>query len=206
MEIIYILDAEEELRGLVDKVREMKSKLREQPNIEVAGKLNEVLEEVNKTYKVVDEAITEYLTLGLKSKPLDDDPAALVKLASGKLEVMIEEDRGNATTVVDIYFTVLRRWFKDVLNGDEQTKMDWLLGDLDHADTNIFIAMEEIGWYLTDEAKEVVGLIIAGNLDQAKARVKAAYNELQPLQRTVMDNMKKLYTLKRELDAISGKV
>lgn len=192
----------DEALGVIGKLM---AKLKAQPD-QAASKLADALKEVNKTWLVVDDAITNYLKLGLDKDAFDTGSGVLLKIQGGRLLVDVENGRGHCHIIGNIYDNYLHRWFDRVLNAAELASMNKVFTDLRQADDNVFNAMEVFARQLQTEATEVLNIFAAGDVSGAKARVLASIKELTPLQLGLSESLQKLYRLRGEFIKISGTV
>jgi hypothetical protein len=191
----------DEALGVIGKLI---GKLRAQPD-SAARKLAEALEEIEKTWTVVDAAITNYLKLGIEDA-LTPGSKVLSDIEGGRLAVEVEKGRGHCHVIGNIYDNYLDRWFDRTLKGAELTLMRQVFDDLAKADYDVFAAMDDFANQLQQEATEVVSILYAGKVDEAKGRILASQAELRPLRLELSGSLKKLYGLKGEFIKISGVV
>jgi hypothetical protein len=192
----------DEAVGLIDK---MLAKLRTQPDL-AALKLSTALDEIVKTYRVVDQAITDYGSLAIDDDGLRGGSRTLLAIAGGSLAVQVAEGRGHCGAIYLIYDKYLRRWFARVLNPGEQAEIRRVFMTLGDADNSLFRDLETIAGQLTDEATGVVDLVIAQRNDDAREQVLTAYRKLQPLQRRLSEGMVRLLGLKDGFAQVAGAV
>src|SRR3954452_16229463 len=85
--------AVEELDKCIQIIGKYASRLKADPD-KAAGDLAEALEEIEKSCKVLDDAMKNYLTLGLKSGALDDGSDVLLCISGGGLLAGVQKGLG----------------------------------------------------------------------------------------------------------------
>lgn len=126
------------------------SKLKGQPDL-AAAKLAEVHDEVAKTWQVMDEAITQYLKLGIDGDALEKGSETLLKIEGGGLLVGVREGRGNCQVIGNIFSRYLNRWFERVLKGKELHGIRNVFYMLSNADDDV----KKLEFHLTDNARAI---------------------------------------------------
>src|SRR5215217_7785621 len=103
--------AAKEIDDAVGLIGKLVRKLRAEPDI-AAAKLSMALDEVVKTYRVVDEAISMYVSLAIDSDALRAKSQQLASLSGGRLAVHVAEGRGHCHEIDRIRWQHLDRWFE----------------------------------------------------------------------------------------------
>jgi len=75
---------------------------------------------------------------------------------------------------------------------------------LSEADADVFLYMENVAEQLQTEATQVLDMVSAGKINEAKSRVLAFRKELQPLRLGMSGTLQRLYKLKSDFIQISG--
>jgi hypothetical protein len=188
--------------GLIAKVLD---KLRAKPDI-AAQKLAEALDEVAKTYQVLDGAISSYLSLGIDAGALEKNSKLLLDIEGGRLAADVERGRGHCHVIGNIYSQYLDKWLARVLKADEYQSLQRVFDDLGNADADVFADLTKVAGTLEGEAGKVLDLVTKGGLDQARQYVLEARNVLKPLRLAIAKTMRGLYELKTAFVEISGAV
>jgi hypothetical protein len=142
--------------------------------------------------------------LGIDTNAFAVGSEVLLKIEGGGLLVEVENGRGHCRIIGNIYNDYLHRWFDRVLNAAELASMRKVFTDLNEADCDVFNAMVVFAMQLQKEATEVLNMIFAGEVNEAKARILASRKELGPLRLGLSGTLQKLYSLKGEFIEISG--
>jgi hypothetical protein len=178
-------------------------KLRSQPDI-AARKLTEALDEITKTWQVIDMSIVRFLNLGFEKEALEKGSKDLLGMAGGQLRVEVDRGRGHCSKIRNIYDEYLDRWFSRVLNPKEYDVIKFEFMKLAFADMDIFYGMEEMAHQLQEEADEILEMVEAGENEEARKRVLSSRNKLSELQRNMSRTMSELHKIKSELISMAG--
>lgn len=180
------------------------AQLKAQPDL-AALKLAAALDEIRKTWEVVDEAISSYLALGIDQDALAKHSKLLLQLGGGGLLVKVQEGRGHCSVIGHIYSIYLDRWFEKVFMGknDELAMMCGVFSDLAYADQDVFREMEEIGKQLQAESTKALDLVLAGKEDEAQTRIRSSLKDLLLIQQSISQTLQKLFNLKTSFIEIS---
>jgi hypothetical protein len=179
------------------------SKLKGDPDHE-AAKLAEALDEVAKTWRVMDEAVSNYLRLGIDEDALNKGSEVLLKIEGGSLLVTVKQGRGHCHVIGNIFGTYLDRWFQRVLNGKDLDAVRDVFYMLSNADDDVFANMEHMAGQLQTEANGVLSMVAQGNVRDAKAHVLSVRNDLHPFRVATSAAMAKLYDLRAKFIEIAG--
>lgn len=197
------LGAAEQVDKALGLLAKLLGKLKAQPSI-AAQKLAQTLEEIAKTYQVVDNAISEYLSLGIDQGALQANSKLLLDIEGGALTTEVERGRGHCHVIGNIYFVHLDRWFAEVFSQEDYDSTYQVFQDLGNADDDVFRLFLELVSELEKEAGEVLNMVIANKLDPARERVLQSRIALKPLRLNMSTTMQQLYNLKSEFIQISG--
>jgi hypothetical protein len=195
------LAAAKQIDEAVGLIAKLLGKLRAQPDI-AALKLSAALDEIVKTYEVLDRAFTTYGNLAIDEGALASKSQELLSIAGGTLGVRVQEGRGSCHEIRNIYNSHLRRWFEHAFNPDEQKQIeDVFIGPngLGWADDTLFQALTSLALQLKDDAQGVVALVMSDTENrEAKAResVRQTYFTLAPVQQAMAQSMQRMFELK----------
>jgi len=197
------LAAIKKIDDAVGVVGKLISKFKGQPDL-AAAKLADALDEVAKTWRVMDEAISAYLRLGIDEAALEKGSEVLLKIEGGGLLVTVKQGRGHCHIIGNIFITYLDRWFERVLKGKQLDAIRDVFYMLGNADDDVFSHMENIAAQLQADANAVLNMVIKGNAQEAKAYVLSMRNDLHRFRLAVSAAMAKLYNLRAEFIKIAG--
>lgn len=186
-------------------VARLVDKLRARPDV-AALKLSMALDEIVKSYTVVDSAFTSYASLAIDPDALTKNSQELLSIAGGGLRVQVDLGRGNCYNIYLIYDNYLKKWFSEVLNRDEQRDMELaFLGPNALADTDetLFRQLGELADELSFDAKLVLNLVYEGKHSQAQKRVWGTYKTLEPVQSAIAESVRTLITLKEDFGQLA---
>jgi hypothetical protein len=190
----------DEALGIIGK---LVAKLKAQPDL-AALKLAEALDEIGKTWQVMDTAITQFLKLGIDSDAMEKGSEVLLRIEGGGLLNEVKDGRGHCHIIGNIFYKYLDRWFAEVLKGEELDSIRRVFDMLSEADDDVFLYMENVAEQLQTEATQVLDMVSTGKVNEAKSRVLAFRKELQPLRLGMSGTLQKLYNLKSDFIQISG--
>jgi hypothetical protein len=190
----------DEALGIIGK---LVAKLKAQPDL-AALKLAEALDEIGKTWQVMDTAITQFLKLGIDSDAMEKNSEVLLRIEGGGLLNEVKDGRGHCHIIGNIFDKYLDRWFAEVLKGEELDSIRRVFDMLSEADDDVFLYMENVAEQLQTEATQVLDMASTGKVNEAKSRVLAFRKELQPLRLGMSGTLQKLYNLKSDFIKISG--
>lgn len=180
-------------------------KLRARPDV-AALKLSMALDEILKSYAVVDSAFTSYASLAIDPDGLTKSSRELLSVAGGGLRVQVDQGRGDCYKIFLIYDNYLKKWFSKVLNRDEQREMERAFlgpGALADVDGTLFRQLGELADELSSDAKLVLDLVFEEKYPQARKRVWTTYQTLEPLQSAIVESTRTLITLKDEFGQLA---
>jgi hypothetical protein len=175
-------------------------KLRARPDV-AALKLSMALDEIAKTYAVVDSAFTSYASLAIDPDALTTRSQELLSIAGGGLSVQVSLGRGDCYNIYLVYDKYLKKWFSRVLNAQEQREMEQAFlgpGGLADTDNTLFWQLGQLADELSNDAKVVLNLVYERKLPQARKHVWSTYKSLEPVQSAIAASMTELITLKDE--------
>jgi hypothetical protein len=188
---------------LADKFRlldAVKTKLLGAPDV-ASDKLVAALQEIAKMYRVIDGMLASYLSLDFDQTSKQEERKLLLQIEGGEIKTQVSEARGHCHKIGKIYHAYLKRWFGKVLARDEQAQMKGLFQTLSDMDFTILKYIDQVAWWLTDEATATLDLVDQNQLDAANQHVRAANKEVLPLRRIISETMSKLFELQAEFIA-----
>jgi|SRR5215217_8376976 len=197
--------AAKEIDDAVGLIGKLVRKLRAEPDI-AAAKLSMALDEVVKTYRVVDEAISMYVSLAIDSDALRAKSQQLASLSGGRLAVHVAEGRGHCHEIDRIRWQHLDRWFERAFGkntGDYQL-MNEAFVTLGNADSGLFDRLTDVADQLTADAGELVDLVAQGRADEARAHIGATFGGLRDVQRALVRGTVHLCELKDQFNDIAA--
>jgi|GEM_PF-2247190 len=168
--------------------------------------LNATLEEIGKTYDVVNEAIRDFITPAIGAGAMDATP--FLDMERGSLMKKINDGRGHCTRILSYYgrYKGLRDSIKNKLTPEKLNEVDEIFSRLSTADGDLFEQLVRIGQVLTDESRVIVNLLMAGQEDVAKKRIIAGREKLEPLEAQLATAMSDLQRLQRSLGYTESRV
>jgi len=155
---------------------------------------------------VVDNAASEYLSLGIDEGALAKNSKLLLEIDGGRLSTEVERGRGHCHAIGLIYWTYLDKWFESVFSSDEYESVKAVFQGLDNADNDMFYSLGQVAVTLQDEAGAVLDFVVKGEEANARARVLSALPPLRPLRKSISKTMQTLYSMQGEFVEITGAV
>ena len=195
----------QKLSWAIEQLSKVVKGLKADPDV-AAAKLAEALDEIAKTYQVVDVALSEYVTMAFDDDALQHGAGKLVELEGGRLSVMVEKGRGHCTVVQNIYQRHLDAWFNRALNTADYAIVHEVFDTFHEGDVDAFLHMSTITGEVESDASEALNLVSNGETDRAREHILDAYRALRPLRQEIAKAMKNLYSLKNEFIELSGAV
>jgi hypothetical protein len=199
------LQAAEQIDKCLELIKKYAAKLKADPD-KAATDLAQALTEIEKSCRVLDDAISKYLAMGFQKDAFDASSTFLFDVSGGRLLTGVQDGRGSCHKMSNIYRNSLNRWFERVFKDDSQAmnELDRLFEQLGYADGDMFDLMVRLARDLQMSATEAVTLSGQGKLDEARDHVRAEFAALNPLRVRINELMAKLYTLRAEFIAIAG--
>jgi hypothetical protein len=161
--------------------------------------VRETLAEVGSTYRVVKEAIVEFIAAGhaIDGRGVE----AYAALAHGELRRAIHNGRAHCTRIGVRYERVggLRDSIKARLPAAALAVMNDTFDRLATADGDLFQSMEMLGETLTTEARVVERLLLTDQKEKARSRVALAAKRLTNLEDTLDDALHAFQRIESEL-------
>jgi hypothetical protein len=197
------LAAVKQIDEVVGVLAKAVASLKSQPDT-AALKLAEALDEIGKTWQVIDQAITRFLALGFDIDELGKGSQVLLGIEGGTLLVTVQQGRGHCHVIGNIFRKYLDRWFQRVLKGDELDRLRSVFYRLGSVDLDVFTHMEVIAEQLQAEANAALDSIARGKPAEARARILSLRTDLNPLRLSLSQSLVNLYSVKGEFIQIAG--
>jgi hypothetical protein len=207
IELAAVLTGAEAVKTAEDAVSvigRLVNKLQAHPDL-AALRLSEALNEIMKTYLVVDEALNAYFSLAEKSA-LKSRTKDLYAISGGRLTALVAAGKGDCYKIHVIYRDHLDKWFMKVFNKAELAEIQRAFqgpGGLSDTDDTLFSALGQIAGQLEQEARSLIKEIQAGERRTARMTIIASYKTLAPMRAEMSDTMRQIYELKNEFDRIA---
>jgi len=160
-----------------------------------AADLRGALDQVSRTYDVVDAAIGDFIgagTAGIKDRTIDPD--LFGKWRGGSLKKRIRSGSGHCGFIRLHYrrHDGLRRQITGRLSPEDLKKADQIFDRLSQADGDLFAELTNIGDVLTSKSSRIVNLVRGRQEEHALKIVSQDLEELLPLQDQLSEAMAKL--------------
>ena len=195
--------AMKEIDEAIGTLGKLVAMLKGQPDT-AALKLAEALDEIGKTWQVMDQAITQFLKLGFDADEIRKGSELLLGIEGGALLVSVQKGRGHCHVIGNIFSKYLDRWFQRALKGNELDTIRNTFSRLGCTDSDVFTHMEGVAQQLQAEANTALDAIAKGKGAEAKRRILSLHADLSPLRLDMSAALAKLYTLKGEFIRIAG--
>ncbi len=194
---------------IVELLQKLKGQLVKQPD-PAARALKTILEEIDKTFRVVHDALVRYLgILFHPKKPLDNEWNAkareeLLRLRHNALSPQIEETRTHSSKVGRIYDEYVDRWFETVFKPQEAAIIKGQFNKLWGVDSKIIADLGVLVKGLSNEAEGTLALVRRGDLSAANQRILNTETRLSPFIDELDSIMTKLRALEGDFNRIAG--
>jgi hypothetical protein len=193
--------ATKELVELSDKIESIGAPLA--PGDGPVRYLVRTLEEINKTYSSVSDAIGRFVAPAVSRGRIE--AKRYLAMERGDLVTMIQNNRGHCSRILEYYIRVggLRDSLEGKLSQNELSELDQTFDKLSTADGDMFAQLSRIGDVLTDEASEIVGLILSDQQKVVRKRILEGRQKLLPLQKDLRAAMTRLQEIESSLGYVS---
>jgi hypothetical protein len=178
-----------------------------------AQALGDVLEEINKSYMNVDEALNQYLSVQFNPNlPLYDQfnveaREKLLRLERHQLRAQMQQARTRCSRIELIYDTYLRGWFDQVFGpSPEKKELRNALIDLWGNDARIVDDLNGLANWLSNEAKTTLDLVDKNDFKSANARILETRGKVLPFSGGVSRIMAELRRLQGDFDQAAGAI
>lgn len=203
IEVSAALKGVEELDKAVGIIAKLAGKLKAKPDL-AAQKLREALGEVAKTLTAVDNAVSQFMSLGMAQGALTKDSQLLLHIEGGNLSTEVERGRGHCHLITQIYSQYLDKWFEREFKKDDYDSVEEVFRQLGYSDAGVFCALDQMVEFLEREAKVILDLVLKGEEANARTLVLSAWPTLRELRKTISKTMQTLYSMQSEFVEIAG--
>lgn len=185
------------LRGLTQDIRHVGDLLT--TGTPAVQDLRGALDEVGKTYRVVNDAILNFIMPAVEGGPINPKP--YVEMERGSLITAIRAGHGHCGLILTYYFRYggLRDAVKGKLGQTDLANLDNTFSQLGTADGDLFRPLEQIGDLLTSESRVVANLLLAEQDKVARQRILDGRLRLSPLEQDLTKAMQELQELESSL-------
>jgi hypothetical protein len=201
------ISATNELAGLLGTFAKVKQKLLAQPSA-AAEKLAFVLNEIGKTFEVVETELSRLLVLGASPEALKNAMTSsenpLYELEGPKLRARVEQGRGHCHLIGNVYDEYLDKWLSRVLDPAEYQELQSVFDRLSEADDDLFWRLVSVSDYVETTARTTLDEAINEDWDSAHERLANARRDVRPLRTAIGTAMVQLYSLKNDFIDMSG--
>ena len=161
--------------------------------------LRATLKQIHDTCAVVSEAIDEFLAPA--KGPARKRLSAYKSIESGRLNRLIDDRRGHCSRILEYYGRVdgVRDWLLPRTSPEVLKAADEAFGRLATADGDLFASLSRVGEALTDEASDLVNLLIGGQDKIARERIASDRQRLVPLRRELSAALSQLQRIEASL-------
>ena len=166
--------------------------LKQNPDQEKYAKLVAAIDEIVKTWQVVDAAFAKVFLLFNPKGDLIDALPDLLEIDADQLGATVREGRGHCHRISEIYWTHIKDWGGLVLAPDDQQTLDRVFDRLGNADLDVFRPMEALAAETGSVASNIVALVLADQLDEARQSAKGLYALVTPLRRQITISLSEL--------------
>lgn len=183
----------------------IKQKLINQPD-PAAKHLTEVVGELSKAYRAIDDELAEYLSIWFDkddNRGLVDQRKLLIKLKGGKVEADMAEIRPSCKKIKSIYERFLKGWLTNTLRGEEANKTKDIFEKFDIIDDAFILAADELASWLTKKANSLLIIVNNRNWQTANNKIIQDEQEISSTRYDLTQAIKKLHGFKADFMEIS---
>jgi len=137
IDVSVAVKSAEELDKAVGIVAKLIGKLKAKPDL-AAQKFGQALGEVAKTLKAVDNAASQFLSLGIDEGALAKSSKLLLDIDADSLRTKVERGRGHCHVIDEIFRKYLDQWFERVFHRDEYASVKVVFEELGSVDSGLF--------------------------------------------------------------------
>jgi hypothetical protein len=175
---------------------------------EAAEKLAEVLGELEKNYRAIDEELKRLADLSFN--PTDTDEQARRKLDDLEpiqVSIRMEEARGHCSKIKNIYETYLKAKLRGLLlEEDARTRVENLFREMTDSDGQMMRVIQEMCNAFTGYIEQLKPLVVAREFGEANKLVRQAAEEMRPQRNTAKKAIVTLLRLRADYIEASGTV
>ena len=119
----------------------------------------------------------------------------------GRLIRLIDGKRGHCSRILEYYGRLdgVRDWLLPRTSHDVMLSADQAFGRLATADGDLFASLSRVGEALTDEASDLVNLLLSGQDKVARVRIASGRERLLPLRRELSAALSQLQRIEASL-------
>ena len=173
------------------------------------SELEKVFEQIDHTYQIIQQSISDYLKPGFEADGPDIGP--YLDFERGGLGQMIENGRGHCHIIQENYLKpdgirdqLQQKATAQNIPSEILDPIDRGFSELGEADLDLFRSMVEIGDYLEGGASIIVDLLGEEGKDEARKKIRADRRQLKPLEDELKAGISELNGLKRKLGIQTG--
>jgi hypothetical protein len=168
-----------------------------------AKSLGEVLEAIDRTFKVVEDTLVEFNSLSLET-PEDRKKARRLLFAAsgGTIENEMEKAKASCGNINEIYVRQLSGWFSKHLRPEEKKQIDELFKDLSRSDDAWTEMVESVAHELQRISDKLLEYIDEEEYKEAQDYHKSVVKGFKKVQKELGNGMVKFRRLKREFSGI----
>ena len=205
IDVTAAVAAAEQLDEAVGIIAFSLGKLKAQPDL-AAQKLGQALGEVAKTLQSVDDATSDYLSLGIDDGALSRNSKRLLEIEGGSLTTAVRNGLGHCHLIGHIHSRYLDKWFQRTFDPADYASMSAVFQSLETADGGLFDVLASVASVLETESSAVLDFVVKGDESAARNRVLSSLPALRPLRKTMSKTMQTIYGLQAEFIDIAGAV
>ena len=177
--------------------------LKQNPDGEKYTKLVEALDEIVKTWQVVDDAFTKVFLVFNPKGDLVDALPDLLDIDADQLGATVREGRGHCHRIGEIYWLHIKDWGDSVLAAEEQQTLGHAFELLGNADLDVFQPMEALAAETGSVASKIVALVVADQSDEARQIAKGLYALVTPFRRQITISLSELKRFQQQFAEIA---
>lgn len=202
----YIVDHSADLVDHVDQllstVYPLTLILQTHPDPQAYAKLVAAIDEIVKTWEATDTAFGSVWRLFNPKADLYAAMDDLMAINDHALIGMVEEGRGHCHLIAEIYWVDLRPYFEQALSDSEQQTMGNFFEQMGNADMDIFRPMLPLAEETERAASEIIDLVFADELDEARQAAQALLKRMQPLRKKINQSLAEMKRFQKQFVAL----
>jgi len=172
----------------------LKDKLIARPD-EAAKAFSEVLEELSKTFKALDDEITNYLCMWFDNedrKAIEEQRKTLIGLEGGNVRVNMAKARGHCSKIDSIYEKYMNTWLQDI-DSNKKNEIQTLFNRLSGADSLFITATEDLAIWIENQATQTLDYLGRQDFPGANQQISQARNQIVSTRRELARVTTELY-------------
>lgn len=165
-------------------------------NLEASDDLRVTLQEIDKTYQTVNDAIKRFLLPGMSKGNID--PTPYLDLERDEFCVQVGHGKGHCGLISVHYgrHGGLRDWLVHKLSPEDLKEADILFSSFSDADIDAFAQMVSIADLLKNQSRVIVNLLFADQENLARKHIREARKALSPLEVELSNAMRELQEIR----------